>query len=139
MVKSQDVLNDEQDFLNAKDNIQVRKGTIAATLLNAKALDELFKEPESKEKKAKFNEVVQDIRDLVPSLHGVNLFQFFTPIEWFQAPSGSFQQGRAFVAVLYLQQYPQFLDKNIQARLREIEKEAVPELKKEIQMLQSLI
>lgn len=109
MVKANDILSDNQSFLQTSSGLLARKGSIAATILNAHSLEALLKEPESTERQVQIEGVLEDIRALLPTLHAVNLFQFFTPFEWLQEGS-SFQEGRSLVALLYLQHYPQLID-----------------------------
>lgn len=131
MVKPEDVLKDDQNFTNG-----ARKGSIAATILNANELDSLLKQQDSEERNRKIEMTIQDIRDLVPALHTVALFDFFTPLEWLQTLP-VLREGKAFVAVLYLQQYPQMLNHELRSRLDQVKRISSSFLKKEIEKLLS--
>lgn len=132
MVKTQDLLKNNPTCIEIPAGTPARKGSIAATILNAKELDMLLKMPPSTSKRNQIAEVIQDIKLMLPSLHAVNLFQFFTPLEWLQDPN---REGRCFVALLYLQSYPHLIDRNIQARLAQIKLTASTELKAEIERM----
>lgn len=136
MVKAEDVLRDDQNFAEIPQGGTVRKGTIAATILSAADLETLLKKTPSEERNSKIEAVVRDIRELVPGLHAVALFDFFTPLEWLHTLP-SIREGKAFVAVLYLQQYPQILNHELRARLDQVKRLVSPELKKEIEKLLS--
>lgn len=135
MVKPEDVLKDDQNFTNTERG-SARKGSIAATILNASELDSLLKQPDSEERNKKIEAAIHDVRDLVPSLHTVALFDFFTPLEWLQSLP-ALREGKAFVAVLYLQQYPRMLNHELRTRLDQVKRIASPHLKKEIEKLLS--
>ncbi|MCE5316231.1 MAG: hypothetical protein LLG04_02560 [Parachlamydia sp.] len=135
MVKPDDVLKDDQSFTNTERG-SARKGSIAATILNANELDSLLGQPSSEERNRRIEATIQDIRDLVPALHTVALFDFFTPLEWLHTLP-ALREGRAFVAILYLQQYPRMLDHELRSRLDQVKKIASPDLKKEIEKLLS--
>jgi hypothetical protein len=120
------VMFEEQDF----------KGAIASTILFANELEELLKKPPTAERNRQVEEAIQNIRALCPALQVVALFDFFTPLEWLHSLP-SLREGKAFVAILYLQQYPQSLTHEIRSRLDQLKKIATPELKKEIERLLS--
>ncbi len=112
MVKADDVLKDDQNFAHVPERGTARKGSIAATILNANELEAILKLPPSVERNQTLEAIVQDIRDLVPALHAVALFDFFTPLEWLHTLP-ALREGKAYVAVIYLQQYRQFLTHEI--------------------------
>ena len=82
----------------------VRKGTIAATINNAQLLNKLI---DQNAKQQELEPIIVEVKKLIPSLHIVGLFNFFSPEEWL---STNEQMGRVLIAILYLQQYPDQLN-----------------------------
>lgn len=134
MVKSEDVLTNEQTFFRTKDGTIARKGTLCAAVLNVGYLDELLKESPSQTRTLRIQKILHDMRALLPGLHALNLFQLFTPIEWLQQ-NGVLKEGRAFVSVLYLQEHPEAVDAPILAELKRLKAHTHPELGIEIDKL----
>ena len=131
MVKSEDILTSEQTFFKTKDGTIARKGTIAATVLNATYLEELLKEPQTATRDGKIKKIIQDIHTLIPGIHALNLFQFFSPVEWLdQRPH--LKEGRVYIAVLYLQRHPELVDAEVIAALEKIKSKTHAELRLEI-------
>jgi hypothetical protein len=136
MVKSEDVLTNDQTFFKTKDGAIARKGTIAAAVLNSKYLEDLMSEPQTPTRDTKIKNLVQDIHSLIPGIHALNLFQFFSPIEWLQQKP-NLREGRVFIAVLYLQRHPELVDPEIISTLEEIKHKTHLELRLEIDKLLS--
>lgn len=134
MVRSEDVLKDDQTFVQTQSGTLARKGSVAAMLLNARALDELLPQPSSSAKEEELGKILADIRSLVPTLHAIHLFEFFSPLEWLQAQPRS-QEGRIVIALLYLQQYPQLMNRDILNRLQQIKEQVSLETRQEIEQL----
>jgi len=132
MVKPEDVLKDGQSFIETKDGTPARKGTVAAIMLNARTLDHLLRQPSARQ--SEISQVLADVRSLVPTLHAIQLFDFFTPLEWLQT-TPKFQEGRSLIAILYLQQYPERVDQEIYAQLHRIKEMASGITQKEIEQL----
>lgn len=134
MVKSEDILKDDQSFVKTESGTLARKGSVAAMLLNASVLDELLPQLPSSAKEEEVDKILTDIRSLMPTLHAIHLFDFFSPLEWLQAKPRS-QEGRIVIALLYLQQYPQLMNRDILNRLQQIKEQVSLETKQEIEQL----
>src|ERR1700686_541263 len=80
-VKPEDVLKDNEQgkVFTMHDGSQsfVRKGTIAATIQNVKALNNLLQAPFSAEGQQKYNDTVADIGRAIPALKVLELFDVF--------------------------------------------------------------
>lgn len=134
MVKASDILQDNQSFLHTSNGALARKGSIAATISNTQSLNALLKEPQSAERQVQIESILEDTRELLPTLHAVNLFQFFTPLEWLQ-DGPQFQEGRSLIALLYLQHYPQFIDQQVIDHLHHLLLHASTIMQKEIRRI----
>ncbi|WP_068471377.1 DUF7709 family protein [Candidatus Protochlamydia phocaeensis] len=132
MVKAEDVLADNQNFFIDGEGRQIRKGTVAATIFNAKAIEGIIDQPASEAKKKRLEEILSDVRALIPALQAVQLFEFFTPLEWLKNDA-DLKEGRTFVVVLYLQHYPQAVSAEIRSLLSQLKGCVSPELQKEIE------
>lgn len=95
---------------------KARKGTVAATLNNIALLDRLFLENSAQDQIAK---VKKAIVELMPSLKAIGIFDLFNLAEWIN-PN---YQGRTYVALLYLKNYPDEINEKIADKLRESNQE----------------
>ena len=117
----EDVLPDGDDHTLAVNPFtgfqgKARKGTVAATLNNIAMLNKLLLENSEQNQIA---EIKKAVIGLIPSLKAVGIFDFFTPAEWI----GSLcHPGRVYVALLYLQRYPEEITKEIAHQLRDLHK-----------------
>lgn len=100
---------------------KARKGTVAATINNIALLNKILLANPVQSDNKNTADVVKSVEALLPSLKVIGLFDFFNPREWLSNPVE--QPGRTLVAVLYLQKYPETLDKESQAQLDKITKE----------------
>lgn len=91
---------------------EARKGTIAATIQNVVFLNQALSQNEKN-----VEAYIQALRDLMPSLSAVGLFDFFTPQEWIDH---NVQPGRTLCAVLYFQTYPERLTPEIKNQLKAV-------------------
>ncbi|HET6479980.1 MAG TPA: hypothetical protein VFG35_08085 [Actinoplanes sp.] len=71
VVRPEDMIPDNADVLVVSDDVQVRKGTVAAFIATAQNLAKL--EPGTSE----YDEVVAQLRALTPALRAVGLFEIF--------------------------------------------------------------
>lgn len=124
-----DVLSDSQNETQLK-GVNVRKGTIAATMLNAKAFDEIQKISDPAERKMALEALRTEQSALIEGLDAVGLFEFFTPIEWLKKDGKN--EGRAWIALLYLQRFPAAISEEVKAELRILAEQASHELLEEI-------
>jgi hypothetical protein len=134
MVRSEDVLKDDQSFVQTQSGTLARKGTVAATMLNARALDHLLSQPLSVEGEKELKHILEDVQLLLPMLHAIQLFEFFSPIEWLQT-SPKLQEGRILIAILYLQQHPELVDQQIITHLHKLKGSVSKATEREIQKL----
>lgn len=111
MVKPNEVLGDGQNFLKTADGTMARKGSIAALMATANAIDNT--------KTSDISEDLEDIRSLIPTLHGLGFFEFFTPLEWLQEIP-KLREGKCWVALLYIQTHPEKMTESIRLRFLEI-------------------
>ena len=132
-MKPQDILSENVNHLQEVDGVRPRKGSIYATMLNAKHFDELLvmQAPDVQE----FTTLLEDIRELIPTLHTIGLFEFFSPLEWLQNPDK--KEGRALVATLYLQAYPEAVTEAIQECLTNLNTWASTQLKEQIALIKA--
>lgn len=84
------------------ESAPVRKGTVAATLNNIALLNHLLA-ANSEKSRDEVQCIKEAVVELLPSLRAVGVFDLFSIEEWI---STNDQLGRIFVAVLYLQRYP---------------------------------
>ncbi|MBS0652227.1 MAG: hypothetical protein JSR39_01730 [Verrucomicrobia bacterium] len=128
-VSPSDVLSDSQNEAQLR-GVTVRKGTIAATMLNARAFVEIQKIADPAEKKMALDALRAEQNALIEGLNVVGLFEFFSPVEWLhQADQNA---GRAWIALLYLQRFPEAISEEVKYELEAIAKIASNELLEEI-------
>jgi len=102
--------------------MKIRKGTIGTMMKNV-ALIETNKDPS---KRAQIlREIESDVGELVPSLKALGMFEFFTILEWLQNPK---REGRVLVGLLYLQQFPDELTREVRARVNELAQDLAPDV-----------
>lgn len=134
MVKASDVLGDNENNLNTPNGIIARKGSIAAMLQNAARYEELIALPEGPHRTAEMNKIVSDVIEILPALHAVHLFEFFTPDEWLHGLKKG-KQGRAFIATLYLLHHPKTITHDIIDQLVQSKNAVAPEFLRIIDQL----
>lgn len=113
-----DILPDQVQGRILGDNVFVRKGTVFAMMQNARLFDKVREMPESAEKEEKLAQIKLDLKNIMPGLKANGLFDFFQPIEWLEAKGD--EEGRIFVALIFLEMYPEKKDEVIYARLCEL-------------------
>jgi hypothetical protein len=86
-----------------------RKGTVAATIQNIAALNKLFANKPSKENDKDIENIMAEIKRLVPFLRVIGVFDMFNVDEWLDN-THSTQWGRIVCALLYIEQYPELLN-----------------------------
>ena len=105
--------------------LEVRKGTVAATLNNVAELNGLLH--------SGARQLIQDseavLTPLLASLRGVGMFHLFEPEAWIGKGE---QPGRVLIAVLYLEKYPDALTPSVRKQLKSVRKKAPPYLKERI-------
>lgn len=94
---------------------RARKGIIAATLNNVVLLNQLLTSKDSDEEQ--FGAIVLAVKDLIPSLQVVGIFDFFKIDEWLNTKD---QPGRILVAVLYLQRNQERMTLELKKELQNI-------------------
>lgn len=97
------------------DTKKARKGIVAATLNNIALLNQLLRDGEES-KRDQINGIRDAIDQLIPSLKAVGIFDLFSIEEWL---NDRHQPGRIFVAILYLNHYPEEFTKQIEIKLKE--------------------
>lgn len=65
-------------------------------------------------------------KNLSASLYNSGIFKVFTPLDWMQNEA---QEGKIFVALIYLQRYPQFVTPKTLERIKQIAQNPSPTLK----------
>lgn len=65
-------------------------------------------------------------KSLSVSLYNSGIFKIFTPLDWMQNEA---QEGKIFVALIYLQKYPQFVTPKTLERIKQIAQNPSPTLK----------
>ncbi len=120
------ILPDGQDSITAKDGTVVRKGTVKATIENIKLLNAVFLTPQGDERREKIQTILKTTDDFIRPLHHIELFEFFTPVEWLQDPCN---QGRILIALSYLNQFPNLVTDTIKEKLSELAPISQPEVK----------
>ncbi len=133
MVKASDVLGDNENFMNATNGTVARKGSIAATLLNAAKYTDLMTHPHSADRSKEIEQIVADVTELLPALEAVGLFSFFSLEEWLNGVHSN-NEGRAFVAIVYLMNYPQHLNSTLRDQLSQHKDSVGPELRSLIEL-----
>lgn len=98
---------------------RVRKGTVAATLNNIALLDRLFLNNSEQEQ---IITITKAVKELIPSLKAIGVFDLFNIKEWVNNLN---HPGRVYVAILYLNNYPDEITEEIICVLQEIQK-AIP-------------
>lgn len=94
-----------------KEQGEVRKGTIAATIANSLLLDELIAKPSlTDQQQQQLVKAIIDLDDLIISGNYVGIYDFFTVEEWL---NNTQRHGRVMAALLFLAKYPSRLNKNI--------------------------
>jgi hypothetical protein len=111
----------------------VRKATVAATLNNIAVLNELLGTASSTENLEKNENYVKAIKELLPSLRVIGVFNLFTPLEWLSAEN---QPGRVLTVLLYLQRYSDAITPKIKKTLRHLQiQEKIPYLLEMIKLI----
>ena len=129
-VRPHDVIPDQVNEKQLSNGTSFRKGTIAATVLNAALFDKLIKMPNSPEKDKQITQLINDQKPLMVSLKDIGFFEFVTPLETLQSSNG--KEGKALIGVLYLQQNPTEVTPEVTAQLKQLLKTTSPELQKQI-------
>lgn len=125
-VQANDILPDNQ---NAKEcrGILIRKGTMAATIQNIKALDNLMLNSGFENE---IQDLLNDQRSLCKALWASELLDIL-PIEiWLRDPM---RPGKIIVAAMILQECPQLMNQEIKEILTQMLPTACPSLKLEIE------
>jgi hypothetical protein len=112
----QDVLKDNEEGMRLPDGTFIRKGTIKATIDNIEILNRIFQLPFSSKRHAQIKEASKPIVELIPALHKVGIFDFFTIHEWLQNEKNL---GRILVALLYLGKYDARLEEGDRHKIRQ--------------------
>lgn len=115
MVKASDILSDSENTVDLQ-GVTARKGSVAATMVNAWAFHQLAQQPADHAQWEQVEAFNQDQRELIPTLWGLRLLEFFPVEEWINATPGN--EGRTWVAMLYFEKYPQELTKQREDLLR---------------------
>jgi len=123
----------EQIFENglqssAHKGIEVRKGTVKSLIENALYLDKHLKNHTD----PKVFSSIQDIREAIPGLDAVGIFETFLAEDWLQDEN---KPGNIMVSVLYLQQFPKELTRALKRRLTSLSRAVPPLLRNEIAKL----
>lgn len=129
MVKADDILGDSDSGFT-KDGIYARKGSVAATIANAVAFEELKKE-NSEKQETMANELWNDQKDLCPALRLAGLLDFFPIEEWL---ADTRNEGRIFVSLVILEQFPELKEKCAE-KVLQLRSTASPLLIKQIDRL----
>jgi hypothetical protein len=122
-ISPEEVLADEQNAKTYADGVVIRKGTIGATLANAKAFDAIT----SREELKKMHE---DQISLIPALEHVGFFDFVKPIELLSMDHR--EEGRIWIAMLYFSLHPNQITPEVRSLLEEIRCGASAWLKEEM-------
>ena len=111
-------------FTGEKGN--VRKGTIGATINNIAKLNKLFESNNANlEKNSEFQAAINDIKQLIPSLKILGMFDLFT-LDQYLSINKTKQWGRVICGLLYYQQYPVELNNEIISQLKDLKKASAP-------------
>ncbi|MES2345128.1 MAG: hypothetical protein V4494_04230 [Chlamydiota bacterium] len=110
-VNAENILSDSQNTTTI-DGVVARKGSIAATIANVRALNALMQEAQDSEA---LQEILLDQRALIPTLKVIGMFDLFSIDEWLDPTHG---EGRAWVGVLYLEAFPEQMSASIQQLLK---------------------
>lgn len=114
MARAENILGDNQNFLQTADGTMARKGSVAALIATVNAIDS------SLEKKSEVStQDLEDLQLLLPTLHSIGFFEFFHPLEWLQE-TPRLREGKCWVAYLYLKKHPEKMTDAIKSRLLEI-------------------
>ncbi|HXF90502.1 MAG TPA: hypothetical protein VNJ29_01075 [Candidatus Nitrosotenuis sp.] len=127
-----DILSDDQSITIAGDGTEIRKGTVKATIENIKILNELFCLPFTQHRHQKIVEILSVVDELLRPLHHIELFNFFTPLEWLQDTNN---QGRILVTLRYLAFFKDRITPEIKHRLYLLDECCQPEVRQNIHEL----
>lgn len=128
-IQASDVLSDGANSKIFK-GVEVRKGTIAATIKNAERLDLLLSSEGNEEEIVK---LIEDQRPLAKALWAVDLTQVIPLDKWISDPK---RPGRIVIAAMVLQQVPELANDKSRKRLLQvlnINQKLHPVLKREIE------
>ncbi|MBA3812896.1 MAG: hypothetical protein H0X26_00145 [Alphaproteobacteria bacterium] len=114
---------------SAHQGIEVRKGTIKALIENALYLDAHLKDGDSD---PQVFSCINDIRDSIIGLNAVGVFDTFLAPDWFHDED---KPGNIMAGVLYLQQFPQEMTREIKEKLAHLSHSVAPLLRAEITKL----
>ncbi len=120
-MKIEDLTSRQEDVIEC-NGVKVRKGTIGTMMKNV-ALFEKNKDPSKRGQI--LHEIESDIGELIPSLKALDMFEFFSIIEWLEDPK---REGRILVALLYLQQFPEKMSLDVQVKLNELTQCVAPDV-----------
>lgn len=112
-VQPSDVLPDHQNTLE-ENGVQMRKGSIKATIENINAMNRILTMPEGNDRTEKLQAVIKVVQSLIPALDKVGCFSFFTLDEWIQDEQN---QGRILVGLLYMEHDPKSVTQTIKDTL----------------------
>jgi hypothetical protein len=101
----------------------VRKGTIGASIQNIALLNKLFEQSNSSDQP--IDEIVSEIRKLIPSLKVLGMFDIFNHEEWLNI-SLSKQWGRVTCVLLYFEKYPAEIDSRIKSQILLLKEKDAP-------------
>jgi hypothetical protein len=108
----------------------VRKGTIGTTIINVARLNQLLdKEKLSAEEVEEFQAICAIERNLINSLDVLGMFDIFSPAEWLNSDQ---MPGRIYVAMLYLEAYPEKITSEMEKQLEHIATTAQSSLVKQL-------
>lgn len=111
-IKAEDILSDNQSHFNVGET-SARKGSIAATIANVTALNHFIFSQKDVHKE--LQSILKDQKELIAALHITGMFDLFKLEEWLNPVHG---EGRCWVAVLYLQEYPEKMNNSIKEYLK---------------------
>lgn len=124
----------EQILANGQDTsirkgIETRKGTIKALIENVIQLNAQLKNENPNQD---VYSLIKDLKDSLPAQNALEISDIFPAEDWFydEGKPGSFMVG-----VLYLQQFPHKITKDLKEKLTKVSKTAHPLLKQEIEKL----
>ncbi len=127
-VTPEQILADGKDTF-AKKGVTIRKGSVAALIMNVQLLNVELKAHESSDK---VEGAIKDLREAIPALEAIDVMNVFQVSDWFESEE---RPGNVMVGVLFLQQFPQYLTQPIRERLRHISVKAHSRVKAEIATL----
>jgi len=127
-VTPEQILADGKDTF-AKKGVTIRKGSVAALIMNVQLLNAKLK---SKETGEHVERIIKDLRAAMPALEAIDVMSVFQASDWFESEA---RPGNVMVGVLFLQQFPQYLTQPIKEKLRHISIRAHSRVKAEIATL----